>query len=157
MGTQTQAATAVGIDWPSILDGTSMTPDVTIPGGSWPSSSTFSTTWPVIFVDQAGDYSLPGDGRGTLIVRNNLPISGNKTWEGIVLVGGALTSNGTNSVLGAVVTGLNVQLGESPGVSDIGNGTKYYRYDSCNVANAASRFAGLQPYRNTTTDNWTTY
>lgn len=157
MGTQAAAAAAVGIDWASILNGTSMTPDVTLPSGSWPSSSTFSTSWPVIFVDQAGTFALPGDGRGTLVVKNNLTISGSKSWDGIVLVGGTLISNGNNSVEGAVVTGLNVQLGQVVPVSDVGNGTKTYRYDSCNVANAASRFAGLQPFRNTSVDNWASY
>lgn len=157
MGTQTAAAAAVGIDWANIINGTSLTPDVTIPSGSWPSSTTFSTTWPVIYVDQVGDYALPGDGRGTLVVRNNLTISGSRSWDGIILVGGTLTSNGNNTVRGAVVTGLNVQLGLTVGVSDVGNGNKTYRYDSCNVANAAARFAGLQPYRNTSVDNWATY
>lgn len=157
LGSQAAAAASVGIDWANILNGSSMTPDITIPGGSWPSSSTFSTSWPVIFVDQAGDYALPSDGRGTLIVRNNLTISGSKSWNGIVLVGGVLTSNGNNAVRGAVVSGLNVQLGLNPGVSDVGNGTKTYRYDSCNVDSAATRFAGLQPYRNTQVDNWATY
>jgi hypothetical protein len=157
MGTSAAAAASVGIDWPNILNGASMTPDVTIPSGSWPSASTFSTSWPVIFVDQVGDFALPGDGRGTLVVKNNLTISGSKSWDGIVLVGGTLVSNGNNSVNGAVVTGLNVQLGQTVGVSDVGNGTKTYRYDSCNVANAAAHFAGLQPFRNTSVDNWASY
>lgn len=157
LGTSAQAAAAVGIDWANILNGASMTPDVTLPGGSWPSSTTFSSSWPVIFVDQASDFALPGDGRGTLVVKNNLTISGAKSWDGIILVGGTLTSNGANTVRGAVVTGLNIQLGQSVGVSDVGNGTKTYRYDSCNVANAAARFAGLVPYRNTSVDNWATY
>jgi hypothetical protein len=157
MGTAAAAVTSVGIDWANILDGSSMTPDVTIPSGSWPSSTTFSTSWPVIFVDQPGDFALPGDGRGTLVVKNNLTISGSKSWDGIVLVGGTLTSNGNNSVQGAVVTGLNIQLGQVVGVSDVGNGTKTFRYDSCNVANAASKFGGLVPLRNTSVDNWTSY
>lgn len=157
MGTQGAAAASVGVDWQSIIDGTSMTPDVTLPGGSWPSSATFSTSWPVIFVDQASDFSLPSDGRGTLVVRNNLTISGSKSWDGIVLVGGTLTSNGNNTVHGAVITGLNVQIGENPPESDIGNGNKHYRYDSCNVAKAAEHFAGLKPLRNTTVDNWPSY
>jgi hypothetical protein len=157
MGTQVAAANAVGIDWPNILNGASLTPDVTIPSGSWPSSSSFSTSWPVIFIDQAGTYSLPSDGRGTLVVRNNLTISGSRQWEGIILVGGTLTANGNNTVRGAVVTGLNVQLGQNPGVSDVGNGTKTYRYDSCNVDSAATRFSGLHAYRNTTVDNWASY
>ena len=83
LGTQAQGAAAVGIDWTNILNGSSMDFDITIPGGSWPSSSTFSTSWPVIFIDQAGDYSLPTDGRGTLVVRNNLTKSPppNKPWR----------------------------------------------------------------------------
>jgi hypothetical protein len=157
MGTAAAAAASVGIDWASILDGSAMTPDVTIPTNSWPSSTTFSTSWPVIYVDQVGDFALPGDGRGTLIVKNSMTISGSKTWQGIVLVGNTLTSNGNNTVEGAVVTGLNIQLGQTVGISDVGNGTKTYRYDSCNVANAASRFGGLVPLRNTTVDNWSTY
>jgi hypothetical protein len=60
-------------------------------------------------------------------------------------------------VQGAVVTGLTIQLGQTVGISDVGNGTKTFRYDSCNVANAASRFGGLVPFRNTTVDNWSTY
>lgn len=44
MGTPAQAAATVGVDWANILNGASMTPDVTIPGGPWPSSSTFSTS-----------------------------------------------------------------------------------------------------------------
>lgn len=46
---------------------------------------------------------------------------------------------------------------ETVGMSDVGNGTKTYRHDSCNVSNAAARFAGLQPFRNTFVDNWATY
>lgn len=156
LGTTAQAIQTVGIDWSGIVDGTALTPDYTIPG-SWPSSSTFSSSWPVIYVDQAGTYSLPGTGRGTLIVRNDLTISGNKTWEGIILVGGTLTSNGKNTVQGAVVTGLNITLGESVAQSDVGNGNKNYEYDSCNVSAAASNFGGLVPLRNTYVDNWASY
>ena len=100
---------------------------------------------------------MPGSGRGLLIVRNDMTISGALQWDGIILVGGTLTSNGNNSVNGAVVTGLNVLIGENPGVSDVGNGTKTYRYDSCNVAEAGRRFAGLAPLRNTSADNWASY
>jgi hypothetical protein len=157
LGTSAAAVASVGVDWANILNGESMTPDVTIPADSWPSSLTFSTTWPVIFVDQAGDYSLPNDGRGILVVKNDLTISGSVSWDGIILVGGTLTSNGNNSVEGAVVTGLNIQLGQIVGVSDVGNGTKSFRYNSCNVANAASKFGGLVPLRNTLVDNWTSY
>jgi hypothetical protein len=92
-----------------------------------------------------------------LIVEGNVTISGSTQWKGIILVGGTLTSNGNNTVLGAVVTGLNVKLGKTVGVSDVGNGTKTYRYDSCNVANALNNFASFVALRNGMVDNWPTY
>jgi hypothetical protein len=156
MGTQAQANAAVNVNWAGIVSGTGMVPDITLPGGSWPSFSN-PNYWPIIYVNQAGDWSLPGDGRGTLIVKNNLTISGSTKWNGIILVGGVLTSNGNNTVSGAVITGLNVLLGQTVGSSDLGNGTKTYRYDACNVAAAASNFGGLAPMRNTTSDNWPSY
>jgi hypothetical protein len=156
MGTQSQANAMVPVDWAGIVNGTSVTPDITIPGGSWPSFSN-ANYWPVIYVNQASDWSLPGNGRGLLIVRNSMTIGGARQWDGIILVGGTLTSNGNNTVSGAVVTGLNMLIGESVPVSDVGNGNKTYRYDSCNVASAASRFGGLSPLRNTSSDNWPSY
>lgn len=153
MGTQPQANAMIQVDWAGIVAGTSLTPDITIPGGSWPSFSN-PAYWPVIYINQAGSWALPGNGRGLLVVRNNMTISGSRQWDGIVLVGGTLVSNGNNTVLGAVITGLNVLLGQTVAVSDVGNGTKTYRYDSCKVASAASRFGGLSPMRNTSADNW---
>ena len=55
------------------------------------------------------------------------------------------------------MTGLNVTARPVVAVSDVGNGTKTYRYDSCNVAQAASKFGGLVPLPNTSVDNWATY
>lgn len=156
MGTQVQANAMIKVDWAGIVAGTALTPDITIPGGSWPSFSN-ANYWPVIYINQASDWALPGNGRGLLVVRNNMTIGGSRQWDGIVLVGGTLKSNGNNTVSGAVVSGLNVLLGQTVGTSDVGNGTKTYRYDSCKVANAASRFGGLSPMRNTSADNWPSY
>ena len=75
----------LGINWPGIADQSALTPDVVIPGGSWPSFSD-PDYWPVIHV--TGDYNLTSTGRGILIVTGGgLTINGNTTWEGIVLVG----------------------------------------------------------------------
>jgi hypothetical protein len=38
--------------------------------------------------------------------------------------------------------------------SDVGNGTKTFQYNSCDVESAMNGFRGLVPYRNTTVDNW---
>ena len=156
MGTQGSANGMIKIDWEGIVGGTSLTPNIALPSGTWP-SFTNANYWPVIYVNQAGTFSLPGSGRGLLIVRNDMEISDALQWDGVILVGGALTSNGNNTVSGALVTGLNVLLGENPGMSDVGNGTKTYRYDSCNVSKAGEQFKGLAPLRNTGADNWATY
>ena len=154
LGTQQQAYQATGIDWNAIVNQGAIQPDITIPPGSWPSFASASY-WPVIKV--VGDFSLPGDGRGMLIVTGNVTISGNNTWNGVILAGGNLTSNGNNTVQGAVVTGLNVGLGQVLAQGAVGNGNKTYQYNSCNVASAAARFASLRVYPNAWLDNWSTY
>ena len=156
MGTQAQANGMVGIDWVTILGGMALSADITLPGGSWP-SFTNPNYWPVIYVDQAGTFALPTSGRGMLIVKNNMTIGGSLTWNGVILVGGTLVSNGNNTIKGAMVTGLNVLLGQVVGVSDVGNGTKTIKFDSCNVADATDRFNGLAPIRNSGADNWKSY
>ena len=156
MGSQSTANGMVGVDWVTILSGMSLSADVVLPGGTWPSFSN-SDYWPVIFVDQLTSWNLPTSGRGMLIVRNDMTIGGNINWDGIILVGGTYTSNGTNTVRGALVTGLNVLLGQSVLPSNVGNGTKTYRYDSCNVESAMRRFNGLAPLRNSGADNWPAY
>jgi hypothetical protein len=156
MGSQSTANNMVGIDWVTILGGMALSADVVIPGSNWPSFASTSY-WPVIYVDQTATWALPGSGRGMLIVKNNMTMSGSLTWDGIILVGGTLTSNGSNTVKGTLVTGLNVLLGQIVGLSDIGNGTKVFKFDSCNVASATGRFNGLAPIRNSGADNWKSY
>lgn len=156
MGTQSQANGMVGIDWVTILGGMALSADIVIPGSGWPSFAS-SNYWPVIYVDQASSFALPGSGRGMLIVKNDMTIGGSLQWDGIILVGGKFTSNGNNTVKGTLVTGLNILLGQTVAASDIGNGTKVFKFDACNVENATSRFNGLAPIRNSGADNWKSY
>jgi hypothetical protein len=156
MGTQSNANGSVSVDWTTILSTMALTADIVIPGGSWPSFSN-SNYWPVIYVDQVSSFNLPTSGRGLLIVKNDMTMGGSTQWDGIILVGGTYISNGNNTVSGALVTGLNVLLGQIVPPSNIGNGTKTYRYDSCNVENAIKKFNGLTPLRNTAADNWASY
>ncbi len=82
-----------------------------------------------------------------IIVDNNFTISGSNMWDGIVLVGGSLTSNGNNSTSGATFAGLNYLVGGTPGNStdnSDANGQKTYVYNSCNVEKASK---GLQAYK----------
>jgi hypothetical protein len=154
------AADSINIDWDAIVSGDAITPDYTIPDDTWPSFSD-PDFWPVIYIDNlGGSYNLPSSGRGTLIVRDNFTMGGSLTWDGPILVGGAMTSNGTNTVEGAVITGLNLKLGETAGastVSDIGNGTKTFVYNSCAIASAMQAFGGLRLLTNTWFDGWALY
>ncbi len=152
--TPTQMADSVKIDWAGLSGGTALTPDITIPPGAWPSFSN-PNYWPTILVK--GDFALPGNGQGTLIVTGGLTISGNITWDGVLLVGDNLTSNGNNAVNGATVTGLNVKLGATLPQGDIGNGTKSFNYNSCNIAKAMAGMGQLVGYSNAWVDNWPTY
>jgi hypothetical protein len=153
-GTSTQMADSVNIDWAGLSSGTAVTPDITIPPGSWPSFSN-PNYWPTILVN--GNFYLPGSGQGTLIVTGSLTISGSITWNGILLVGDNLTSNGTNGVNGATVTGLNVKLGAILNQGDLALGVKSFNYNSCNVAKALGRWGQLDGYTNAWVDNWPTY
>ena len=158
LGSAAQTTAAVEVNWESIVNGTSMTPDIVVSGSTgWPSSSSWSDPnyWPVIRAN--GDLDLPSDGRGTLIVTGNLRLNGSVAWRGLILVGGALTSNGNNTVSGAVISGLNAKLGQTVAQSDLGNGNKTFQYNSCDLASASRRFRQLTPYRNAGADNLPAY
>src|SRR5690606_11678735 len=156
MGTVDEMAAEIKIDWPNIAKpvAPSIAPDhvVCMPGtdaydsnytncSSWPSASQFTDPnyWPVIVIN--GSSPLPTDGRGVLIVTGDLTFGGGDTWDGIILVGGKITDNGSGNIAGAVVSGLNVLKGMPVGASSKADGTKDYTYDSCIVSNAANGMA----------------
>jgi hypothetical protein len=157
MGTQAEMADAIAIDWNGILNENLIYPDYVVPGDAWPSFAD-PTFWPVIRVN--GDLSLNSvaqSGRGLLIITNNLALGGDVTWDGVVLVGGAVDSNGNNVISGAMVSGLNVQLGIAVDESSIGNGNKTFIYDSCKVAEALSNTSKMLLIPNAWVDNWATW
>jgi len=153
-GTGGTAKNAVQMDWAGILAGTAFPADYVYP--TWPTSTQFNG-WPVTRVN--GDLTMPSSGNGILIVTGNMTWNGTplKTWNGIILVGGAITANGAANVFGAVVTGLNVKTGGTPAISDLGNGTKTYQYDSCALSRALGHIGSMQRIRNGWTDTWSSY
>ena len=155
LGTQAAANAAVQINWRDIQSGTAIPADFE---DRWPTAAQYDNPsfWPVIHI-RASQVDLPrihASQRGLLIIDGNLSIGGGVTWDGIILVGGNLTSNGNNTVYGAVVTGLDERIGEDVISSDVGNGTKIYQYDSCNVNSATASMGVFRPVRNTFVDNW---
>jgi hypothetical protein len=155
------APDSVAIDWNGIVNLNSITPTITLPGGSWPTAAmeaayadSNSTYYPIIRVN--GDLTLPSSGKGMLIITGQLIINGSAGWKGVVLVGNDITSNGTNTVEGATVSGLNVKTGNYVPASTA-NGTKQYNYNSCEVAKATTTMGALVTLRNTWVDNWVEY
>ena len=147
---------SVHIDWNAIVNQNAITPSITIPGGSFPTAAQFADTsyYPIIRVN--GDFSLPNSGQGMLIVTGNLTLNGSVSWKGVLLVGGDITSNGSNGIQGATVSGLNVKLGTYVPTSTA-NGTKSYNFNSCEVSKANKPAGALVTLRNTWVDNWVEY
>ena len=50
-----------------------------------------------------------------------------------------------------------VKLGATLPQGDVGNGTKAFNYNSCNIAKAMARMGQLVGYSNAWVDNWPTY
>lgn len=134
-----------GIDWDGIVNGGILEPDYTVPPDGWPDFGALpDDEWPVIYVDEALlEVSPDHSGRGTLIARHDLRMNGNFQWDGLILTGGAILSDGNQTVKGGAVSGLNLLLGESPTSTSLGNGNKTFRYNSCHAFEAMSRLATL--------------
>lgn len=125
----------MGIDWNDMVNQGGMHPDYTIPPDAWPNFGTLpANEWPLIYVTSSSASLGPGEsGRGVLVARHDVVLNGNFDWDGIMLVGGAITSDGFQEINGATVTGLNLLLGESVADTDLANGNKVFQYHSCNV------------------------
>ena len=78
-------------------------------------------------------------------------------WDGVLLVGGQLTSNGNNVTDGATLSGLNFLTGGTPSLSTIddatANGTKSYMYNSCKVSEATQKLRKYSTLPNSWIDN----
>lgn len=142
--------------WQGMIDGTTVPHDYTLKSddssSNWPDFSTVEEDMPVTYVDknsiELGDNE---DGRGLLIVRGDVTFKGEFDWDGVILIGGAVTDQGQGQIQGGVMTGLNVLLGQSVSQDDLEdtdtlNGTKKYLFNLCiiqQVQNATATLAGV--------------
>ncbi len=147
-------AAAVSIDWDGIVNGSAVSPDYALTStAGWPVAF---ADWPMIVVDNPGTpvtLDATRSGQGILIITGDATLDLNFTWAGVVLIGGYATIQGSASIEGALVTGLNVKLGANVGSSDAG-AQLHVQYHSCNLAQALARFAHLQLVANAWTDSW---
>lgn len=170
--TTVAAATAMlpSINWPHVIDSTAITPTLTVPPGTWPTAAQWADTnfVPVIMIKNGPspygsspltntEWTLPSNGRGLLIVQGNLGLHQGRTWSGLVLVGGIITSDNADRLYGASVSGLNAQLGLPVTASSVGNGTWGFRYNSCSVAMALRNSGVLRGYGNTWSSTFKVY
>jgi hypothetical protein len=151
----------IGIDWQGIIVNNALPADITIPGGSFPTALAFAlggtTYWPVIRIKNS--YTLPNDGKGLIIADSNLVIPAGVDWDGIILVGGAISVTGTGTLEGVVITGLNRMLSTTAnpydftGRRDTVSSTKRIRYNSCDVEDTADKLKIYFAMTNTFIDN----
>ena len=150
------AETDVHIDWNGIVNTGVLQPDYTLTGVSgWPAYN--ASVWPVVRVD--GTVTLAGgeSGHGLIVVTGDLTLTTGFTWAGVILVGRRLIVIGQPAVEGAMVSGLDVKLGQSFAESNSGeNGGDAInlRYNSCDVASALARYGHLTLVANAWTDSW---
>ncbi|MGD8495317.1 MAG: hypothetical protein PVF05_03945 [Gemmatimonadales bacterium] len=138
--TSTDLLNNTGINWESLHEDGGGDPDYVVPPDAWPDFSSLpSDEWPVIFVDGNATLDPSYSGRGTIIISDNVTLSGSFEWDGLILAGGYMTSNGYQTITGGMITGLNILLGESVPTSDIGNGNKKFLYNSCYVKLASQK------------------
>ena len=157
-----QLDSLVTIDWNSIVNQNTLPADYTIPNDVFPDAAWFTadtSRWPVIRIHTNG-YALPNAGRGIIIADSDFTISGSNMWQGIIMVGGRLTSNGNNTTSGTTVSGLNYKLPGAimppPGyINDnaTANGTKSYVYNSCYISRATQKLRHYVPMANTWIDD----
>jgi hypothetical protein len=161
--TASQLAASMQIDWNAIINGNAMPADIIVrstadfPSADWFEADT--SRWPVIRIT-VNDFALPNRGRGIIIAEKNFKILGSNMWDGVILVGGSLSSNGSNTVAGATISGLNVLLPGAPDPGDstlddgaTANGQKIYQYSSCKVARATKSLQRYRVLANTWADN----
>lgn len=105
-----------------------------------------------------GTAGAPITGTGLLIVTGDLRTIGtNVQWYGIILVGGKINFNASRTFFdGAVISGLNEQLGQNVPRGDIGDTSVDIDYNSCYVTTALAPFLGLV-VRPGWIDAWGTY
>ena len=148
-GTGPDLASSMNIEW-GVIDGGGFEADYT-------SFQAWDASYPTIVID--GDYELiDNGGYGLLVVTGDLTTNGTfAIWYGLVLVGGHIHFDAaTTWIYGAVVTGMDEQLGLNPGTTDIGGNlrdTDLY-YAPCEVDKALLSLTGFRPLENTLVDNW---
>jgi hypothetical protein len=129
-------------DWETLAAGRAAY-DASLPADPWPTLPEVADgTWGAVLVTLPS-YRVDAarSGHGALVATGDLVLGEGFRWEGLLLVGGKLSTEGAATVRGAVVTGLAGAADGGPAVAHLGPGEVDLRYDACAVARSG-RFAG---------------
>lgn len=150
---QDQMLDSLNLDWQSVIDGEAVEFDYTVDPddtSGWPDFDDIgSDEFPVIYVGGDGNSTVTLDsndsGHGVIISRGNLTFNGSFSWEGLIYAGGELTAgNGDQTVTGAMMSGLNMLIGETVEDADVLDGTKNFQFNSCSVFRAMSAMSHFE-------------
>lgn len=135
-----QSMNDAGLDWAAILAGNFT---YTISNkAQFPDFSTLPTDFypSILFTGSRLDVRGPEfNGRGLLVVVEELRMNNDWVWDGAIMVGNYFQSNGKMTITGSLSSGLDIQLGRDPAtmkISAIGPGEAQVTYDSCILAKA---------------------
>jgi len=160
------------IDWPLLADSNGpFRPDYQIPGAGLPApGATDYLAGRVI-----GSITIPASpptwtatGRhGVLVVTGDLILANRAHWDGVIVVGGRLIAQGEFFIHGAVITGLNILLGQSVPPDSIMrqslnwqsgfSPTRAIDWSWCHVRWSTNALSGMAPMRNSWLDTWALY
>jgi hypothetical protein len=146
------------IDWVRLVDQGEFTPD-------------YTTTSPCTHAAQlsgfpsglcTGNATLSGRRYGILVVTGDVDLANAAHWDGILIVGGRLTTptggSSTYTVHGMVITGLNILRGQSVQANQLRRGTsRVIQWASCYTAPSVTGLAAFTPVRGTWFDSWALY
>lgn len=153
LATQSLVSDSTHIDWVKLVNG-EFTPDFynALPA---PNNTTYQTHY------YTGDVTIPGNTyRGLLVASGDVALSDKTEWDGIIVAGGRLTTpSGTAkyTILGTIITGLNVILGQTVSWNTVDRGANDIRFDWCFTRASMISLSYLVPVRGTFVDTWKTY
>ncbi|MEE9206762.1 MAG: hypothetical protein V3U67_00105 [Gemmatimonadota bacterium] len=146
---------SMNLDWAGMQAGmvTPFDHTVNIVKTQWPDFSGYgSNDWPVTFVDLTSDnaskrkLTTAESGRGMLIVTGDITIAAGFTWDGVIMIGGAVNVSGGPIITGALLTGLDILTGDTTVVaSSVGSGQPQINFNSCYAQQAFENLGQYPP------------
>ncbi|MFQ5680306.1 MAG: hypothetical protein ACE5HP_12715 [Gemmatimonadota bacterium] len=133
-------ADSTGLRWRALVGPGGPRPDAEWPRDPWPLTPP-GERWPLIKLARGASLGQAESGRGALLATGELELSDGFSWEGILLVAGAVRITGRVRITGALLAGLDSVLGAPQPGNELASDDVQILFHSCNVVTAARRLA----------------